>query len=148
RGAEPHARGATGEKAQQVERGRDLAAACEMVLDNEQALEAELLRVENVVDEPAVALAVRARAITGRFGSAEEAEFHSDVPFGPSSIVRAASIQPIDGVGKGGGRRGTMTAASAPAGRRGAVSAQDASLIGPRSARPSSRWHPAASTAA
>ena len=45
RGAEPDARGAAGEIAQEIERGRQLPDAGEMVLDHEHAVKAELLGV-------------------------------------------------------------------------------------------------------
>ena len=74
--AEPHAAGAAGEIAEQAERGRDLAVAGEMVLDHEQALIAELLGQEHIVDELAVALTVGA-GIAARLGPAEKPELHS-----------------------------------------------------------------------
>ena len=104
-GAEPDAAGPRREVGQQVERGGDLRAAGEVVLDDEDAVEAEPLRLDDAVDEPAVAMAVvgmgkaqplggfaRAgrRAVSSNLGgrAAEQAELQAAFP---SVVSRANS---------------------------------------------------------
>src|SRR5262249_17381422 len=78
-GAKPQALGAAGDEAQKIERRRNLAVAGEMMLDHEQALVAELLRMQNVVDELVVGLAVGA-GFPARLGAAEQTESHRRLP--------------------------------------------------------------------
>ena len=75
-GAEPDPRGAGREIGEQVERSRELAGAREMVLDQEDALEAQLLRVLHVGDEILVVVAVTQGIVGPEPGPAEQSEFH------------------------------------------------------------------------
>ena len=65
RGAETDALGTGRQVGEQAHRGRDLAKAGEMVLDQEDARKAELLGLDHVVDEIVVGVAVAGRAATG-----------------------------------------------------------------------------------
>ena len=80
RGAEADAFGAGGEIAQQRKRGRDLSVAGEMVLDDEDAVEAQPLGGADIVDVLGIAVAVAARAAARRPRPAEKTEPHRPNP--------------------------------------------------------------------
>src|SRR5262249_14184344 len=86
RGAKPQALRTAGNEAQEVERGRNLAVAGEMVLDHEQACIAEFLGVEHVIDELVIGLAVGAR-LAARLAPAEKTELHRH--------LRCANFMPL-----------------------------------------------------
>src|SRR5208337_842485 len=72
---------ARAEPGQQVEGGRDLAIAGEVVLDDEGAVKAERLGLDVVFDEVAEALAAVELGTTApRCGAAEETELHPSHP--------------------------------------------------------------------
>src|SRR5713101_7057940 len=77
RGAQAQPARARAEPGQQVERGRDLAIAGEVVLDDERAVEAERLGLDVVVDELAEPLAaVELGTAASRRRTAEQTELH------------------------------------------------------------------------
>ena len=78
-GAEPNVARLRREIGKQGERGRDLAVAGEMMLDQEHVAEAESVGLDHVVDEAVVAEAVfeADRALGAR--AAEQAELHGHV---------------------------------------------------------------------
>src|SRR5437867_9207138 len=81
RGAQSQPARARAEPGQQVERGRDLAIAGEVVLDNECAVEAERLGLDVVVDELAEPLAAVELGTTAPCcRTAEQAELHCLLP--------------------------------------------------------------------
>ena len=69
--------GAGSEIGQHRHRRGDLSLACEMVLDHEELLEAQLVGLDHIVDEALVALAVlQANAAPGP-RAAEQTELHA-----------------------------------------------------------------------
>src|SRR5262249_49470119 len=100
RSAEAQSARARTEPGQEVERGRDLPIAREVVLDHEGAAKAEPLRLDVVVDEVTESLAaVELRAAAARRGATEQAEFHRLSPLSrvhgmlrPSSGPTARSL--------------------------------------------------------
>ena len=77
RGTQSQPARARAEPGQELERGRDLAIAGEVVLDDERAVEAEGLGLDVVVDEIAEPLAaVELGTAAPRRGTAEQAELH------------------------------------------------------------------------
>ncbi len=78
--SEPDARGARREICQQPQRGGDLASSGEVVLDEIDAVVAELLRLQHVVDVLVVALAVAGRPARAARRAAEDAEPHASAP--------------------------------------------------------------------
>ena len=84
-GAEAQGRGAGAEPGQQVEAGRNLAEAGEMVLDDKGRVEAERLGLDIVLDPLAKALAAVGQFRAGlralRLGAAEQSEPHGSPHF-------------------------------------------------------------------
>src|SRR6266700_2492042 len=90
RGAQAQPARARAEPGQQVERGRDLAIAGEVVLDDERTVEAERLGLNVVVDEIAEPLtAVELGTPASRRRTAEQAELHGLPPLVPRHKVTA-----------------------------------------------------------
>jgi hypothetical protein len=73
---QPDALRAGGKIAEHVQRGGDLADAGEMMLDHEDAMEAELLGLADIGDVVAVALAVAGGPAPRGAGTAEQSEQH------------------------------------------------------------------------
>ena len=102
-GAEAQRRGARAEPGQQVEAGRDLAEAGEMVLDDKGAVKAERLGLDIVLDPLAEALAAvghfRAGAGPPRLRAAEKSETHlrsllCEAPLAAAARLRNARRYP------------------------------------------------------
>src|SRR5204862_7463921 len=87
RGAEADPLGTRRQIAQQVQRGRDLAKAGEMMLDQKDARKDEPLGLDHVIGEMMVSVAVAGRTAT-RPGAAKESEFHYPAPLSPALKLR------------------------------------------------------------
>ena len=91
RRAQPDPAGAAGQVAQEIERGRQLPDAGEVVLDDKHAVIAELLGMEHIVDVLAVAEAVANRPFASRLGPAEQPELHGLAPIRTGASYRVSS---------------------------------------------------------
>ena len=100
RRAEPQMPGAGAEPGQQIEAGRNLAKAGEMMLDEKCAVVAQRLGFDIIVDEVAKALAaVGIGAGSPGLRAAEQSEFHlltsSSIPADTGDAKRVLSIKQI-----------------------------------------------------